>query len=182
MIALLFLFHSALLGAFGSYLVRDDVPHHADAILVLAGDSSGNRILKAAQMVREGYALKAIVSGPPIYGIHESDLAIAMAERAGYAPAFFQPFEHSAHSTREEARAAAPLLRSMHAQRVILVTSDYHTRRAGSTFRSEIPDVQFDVVAAPDLDFSPHGWWKNREGRKTFVYEWIKTVSGWFGM
>ncbi|HLW77816.1 MAG TPA: YdcF family protein [Bryobacteraceae bacterium] len=181
-IALALVFHAAILGAFGSYLVRQDPPHHADAIFVLAGDASGHRILTAARMVREGYALKAIVSGPPMYGIHESDLAIALAVKAGYSPAFFQAFEHDAHSTREEAHAAAALLHKLPAHSVILVTSDYHTRRAGNVFRAEIPDIQFDVVAAPDPNFSAHGWWKNREGRKTFAMEWIKTVTGWFGM
>ena len=182
LLALVLLFHSAILSGLGSFLVRDDVPQHADVIFVLAGDPSGHRILKGAQMVREGYALKAIVSGPPLYGIHECDLAIALAERAGYSPAYFQPFPHDAHSTREEAQAAAALLRSLHARRVILVTSDYHTRRAGNTFRAAIPDIQFDVVAAPDPDFSPRAWWKNREGRKTFAMEWMKTVAAWFGV
>jgi hypothetical protein len=38
------------------------------------------------------------------------------------------------------------------------------------------------MVAAPDLYFTPDGWWKNREGRKTFLLEWMKTVATWFGM
>ena len=26
------------------------------------------------------------------------------------------------------------------------------------------------MVSAPDRYFSPHGWWKNRDGRKTFLH------------
>ena len=37
------------------------------------------------------------------------------------------------------------------------------------------------VIAAPDQYFSPDGWWNNREGRKTFVIEWMKTVAEMVG-
>jgi uncharacterized SAM-binding protein YcdF (DUF218 family) len=181
LLLLVILFRAPIFGALGSYLVRDDPPHHADLVLVLAGDASGNRIRKGAELVREGIAPKVIVSGPLIYGIHECDLAIAMAQKAGYPESYFVHFEHKAHSTAEEARDAARLLESMGTKRVELVTSDYHTRRAGKIFRSTMPGVIFDVVSAPDEHFSPRNWWHDREGEKTFVIEWMKTVTSWFG-
>jgi uncharacterized SAM-binding protein YcdF (DUF218 family) len=174
-------FHARILGALGSYLVHDEPPRHADVIFVLAGDAFGGRILKGAELVRQGYAPKAIVSGPVIYSVHECELAIALAERAGYPASYFVHFEHGAHSTVEEARDAAPLLRSMGVKQVLLVTSDFHTRRAGKIFRAAMPDVDFDVVGSPDAYFTPLGWWKDREGRKIFLIEWMKTVSEWFG-
>ena len=179
--ALALLFHARILGALGSYLVHDEPPRHADVILVLAGDVFGGRILKGAELVRQGYAPKAIVSGPAIYSVHECDLAIALAQRAGYPASYFVHFEHPALSTAEEARDAAPLLRSMGVKQVLLVTSDFHTRRAGNIFRAAMPDIDFDVVGSSDAHFSPQGWWKDREGRKTFVMEWTKTVATWFG-
>ncbi len=179
--ALAFLFHAPILGALGSYLVHDEPPRHADVILVLAGDASGGRILKGAELVRQGYAPRAIISGPVIYSVHECELAIALAERAGYPASYFVHFEHHAHSTAEEAQDAAPLLRSMGVKRVLMVTSDFHTRRAGKSFRAAMPDLDFDVVGSPDESFTPLGWWKDREGRKIFVIEWMKTVAEWFG-
>lgn len=175
------LFHARILGALGSYLVHDEPPRHADVILVLAGDPYGGRILKGAELVRQGYAPKAIVSGPVVYSVHECELAIALAERAGYPAAYFVHFEHHALSTVEEAGDAAPLLRGMGVKRVLLVTSDFHTRRAGKIFRAAMPDITFDVVGSSDAHFTPLGWWKDREGRKTFVIEWMKTASEWFG-
>jgi uncharacterized SAM-binding protein YcdF (DUF218 family) len=161
--------------------VHDEPPRHADVILVLAGDASGGRILKGAELVREGYASKAIVSGPVIYSVHECELAIALAERAGYPASYFVHFEHDAFSTAEEAHDAAPVLRGMGVKQVLLVTSNFHTRRAGKIFRAAMPDLAFDVVGSNDPHFTPQGWWKDREGRKTFVIEWMKTVSEWFG-
>ena len=38
------------------------------------------------------------------------------------------------------------------------------------------------VDAHPSDQLSRDGWWKNREGQKTFLAEWEKTVATWFGI
>jgi uncharacterized SAM-binding protein YcdF (DUF218 family) len=150
---------------------------------VLAGDASGHRILKGAELVRQGYAPRVVVSGPAgNYGYYECDLAIPFAVKAGYPESEFVPFPNHSLSTREEAAAAAVELRSLGAHRVLLVTSLYHTHRAGGLFRAAAPDVTFIVVAAPDNNFTPQGWWHNREARKIFLYEWMKTGATWLHM
>src|SRR5262249_47987795 len=132
---------------------------------------------------RQGYAPRALVSGPSgLYGFHECDLAIPYAVHAGYPQSYFEHVEHDARSTVEEAAAMAPALRESGAHRVLLVTSDYHTRRAGRLFRRAAPDIEFIVVAAPDADFQLDRWWESRQGRKTAAYEWMKTVADWFGI
>ena len=85
-------------------------------------------------------------------------------------------------STQEEARDAAARLRQLGAHKVLLVTSDYHTRRAGKIFRTAAPDLQFIVVAAPDVSFTPDSWWHSRQGEKTAFTEWVKTVTEPFGI
>jgi uncharacterized SAM-binding protein YcdF (DUF218 family) len=175
------LLHARILTAFGSYLDQSGPPEKADVAFVLAGDATGRRILKGAELVREGYAPRVVVSGPAgNYGYFECELAIPFAVKAGYPESEFLPFPNQAHSTREEASAAAVELRSLGAHRVLLVTSSYHTRRAGVDFRSAAPDLTFIVVAAADDNFTPDGWWHNREARKTFVFEWLKTAATWF--
>jgi uncharacterized SAM-binding protein YcdF (DUF218 family) len=173
-------FHNSLLKAAGSYLVRTDPPRKADIGIVLGGDYSGGRILTAAQLVRQGYAPRLLISGPAgFYGEHECDLAVPFAEKAGYPASYFVHFENDAHSTAEEARDFAPELRGLGVHSVLLVTSNYHTRRAGNTFRAAMPDLQFLVESAPDESFTPDGWWHSREGRKTALIEWMKTVATW---
>jgi uncharacterized SAM-binding protein YcdF (DUF218 family) len=150
---------------------------------VLAGDFSGNRILTAADLVRRGFAPQALVSGPSgVYGLYESDLAIQFAVRHGFPESYFIPLPHDARSTREEAVDVLPVLKQRNVRRVDIVTSDYHTRRAGNIFRAQAPGLEIHMVAAPDQYFTPNGWWKNREGRKTFLLEWMKTVATWVGM
>ena len=175
--------HAAIFTALGAYLDKSGPPEKADAVFVLAGDATGNRILKGAELVREGYAPRVVVSGPAgMYGYHESDLAIPFAVKAGYPASEFVPFPNDAHSTREEAAAAAEELRSLGAHRVLLVTSLYHTRRAGALFRAAAPDLTFIVVSAPDQYFTADGWWHDREARKIFLLEWTKTGATWLGM
>ena len=175
--------HTQILSGLGSYLVQAGPPEKADAALVLAGDNSGNRILTAGELMRQGYVRKVVVSGPGrVYGLHECDLAIPWAVKNGYPESYFEHAEHFAHSTAEEARATLPQLRRDGYRRILLVTSDYHTRRAAKVFRAAAPDLTFMVVAAPDEYFTPGGWWRNREGQKIFLTEWEKTVAAWFGL
>ncbi len=171
------------LAILGRYLVRSEAPVRADIIVVLAGDFSGNRILTAADLVRRGFATKALISGTSgEYGLLESDLAIPFAVRHGYPASYFIPLPNDGKSTREEASAVVAALRKLHTHRIDIVTSDYHTHRAGNIYRAQAPGLEIHMVAAPDLYFSSEGWWKNREGRKTFLLEWLKTMASWFGM
>jgi uncharacterized SAM-binding protein YcdF (DUF218 family) len=169
--------------ALGGYLVHVDAPVRADIAVVLAGDRYGFRILKGADMVREGYVSKVLVSGPEgTYGYNEAELAIPFAVRHGDPASWFIEFPNKSRSTRGEASAVVPELRKLGVRRCLLVTSNYHTRRAGRIFRAAAPDIDFRVIASRDRFFDPDSWWRTREGRKLFVLEWLKTVTSWFGI
>ena len=182
-VLLALLFHVRILTALGSYLDQSGPPEKADAVFVLGGDANGHRILKGAELVRQGFAPRVVVSGPAgNYGYYESDLAIPFAVKAGYPESYFVPFPNHALSTREEAAAAAVEFHALGAHRILLVTSLFHTRRAGGDFRAAAPDLTFIVVASRDENFTKNGWWHNREARKTFLLEWMKTGANWFNL
>jgi uncharacterized SAM-binding protein YcdF (DUF218 family) len=175
------LFHVWILTALGSYLVKDQPPRKADAIVVLAGDRFGYRILTAGKLVREGWAPYAIIDGTPYFGTNETEVAIAYALNNGYPPSYFRKFERDMDSTREETTRLVRELKKAGVHSIILVTSNYHTRRASSLMKEAAPWLSIDTVAAPDRYFSPAGWWKSRGGQRTFLYEWMKTLSAWVG-
>lgn len=166
------------LGAAGSYLVYREEPFQAQMAVVLAGGYRGNRILRAAELVREGFVPRVLVSGTGYYGRSEAELAIDYAVRQGHPREYFLGFAHQAQSTLEEARLVAAELRSLGVKRVLLVTSDYHTRRARACYRKAAPDIELRVIGTADKDF-PKPWWSTRQGRKTVFLEWTKTVSWW---
>jgi uncharacterized SAM-binding protein YcdF (DUF218 family) len=171
------------LGALGAYLIRADPPAHADYAVVLGGDSYGHRIVEGAELVRQGFVRKALVSGPPgCYGIVESELAVNFAVKKGYPADYFVQFPHHALSTQAEARVVIPELRRLGVHSFLLVTSDYHTRRAGRYFRQLLGGLEMRVIAAPDEFYRWNSWWRDREARKIFYLEWSKTVASLFGM
>lgn len=176
------LFRESLYRAMAGYLVRAGDPQKADIVVVLAGDSTGGRITKGAELVRQGYAPLVIVSGPAgSYGNYECDLAIPFAVRTGFPESYFAHNHHNALSTADEVRILTEDLRRRGVRRVLLVTSDYHTRRSARLFQPAFPEATLLVVASPDRHFSVGGWWKDREGRKIFLIEWMKTVAEWLG-
>ena len=173
------------LGALGGALVHADGPAKADIAVVLAGDQFGNRILKAGELVRDGYVPAALVSGPRYYATAESDLAIDFAAVHGCLRQWFISFPLDASSTHEESALILDELERRHTRRFLLVTSDYHTGRAGRIYRAALADrnspMEMLVVAAPDRFFRRDAWWKSREGQKIVFTEWTKTIAMAFG-
>ena len=81
-------------------------------------------------------------------------------------------------STKFEAQQVGACLQTMQPppKSVIIATDDYHTRRALSIFRTELPQYRW-TAAATKIDFlfgTP--WWKNREWAKTYLTEWQKLM------
>ena len=171
----------------GYGLIHDDGPAKADIALVLAGDYWGHRIVRAADLVRQGYVPAVLVSGPPgFYGLNEADLAIQYAVAKGYPKEWFIPMRHKALSTKDEATAAIEDLCARNVHSFLLVTSNYHTARARRIFlaaeRAHGGGPVLRAVAAPDEFFAPDTWWRSREGQKTVLLEWMKTVAGAAGI
>lgn len=167
----------------GRELVHSEAPQKADIVSVIGGDYKGNRITKAAELVRQGYAPKVLVSGAGgQYGHLESELAIAYAVEKGYPRNIFIGLEYPALSTTDEARAVTARLRQMGVHKYLLVTSDFHTARAARVFRREAPDLEVHPIAAPDPDWNNGHWWSSREGRKLWFFETAKTVADRLGI
>lgn len=151
--------------------------------VVLAGGTSGNRIMLGARLVREGFVEKVLLSNTAgCYEHEEADMAMDFAARRGIPRDIFIKTAHKSKSTEEEARTIVPFLRRMNVRTFLLITSDYHTRRAGRIFSPYLNGLQMRAIAAPDPDFHPEQWWKTRESQKVFFLEWSKTVAGTFGI
>jgi uncharacterized SAM-binding protein YcdF (DUF218 family) len=187
LLAVVYLARDVWLGALGRALVHDEGAGKAEIAVVLAGDYSGYRLTKGAELVRQGYVPLVLVSGPPgFYGVNEADAAIHFATGKGYPAQWFIPLYHTALSTRDEATAVLNALKQRNIHSALLVTSDYHSARALRIFRGVErqrgggPDLR--MVASGDRFFSVVNWWHNREGRKIAFMEWTKTLTSAFGI
>jgi uncharacterized SAM-binding protein YcdF (DUF218 family) len=186
-VAVVYFSRDLWLSALGRALVHDDGAARADIAVVLAGDYWGHRLIKSAELVRQGYVPRVLVSGPPgLYGTNEANAAIQFAIGKGYPAEWFIPLRHTALSTREEAEVVLDALKERNIHSFLLVTSNFHTGRARRIYlnaerqRGGGPDMR--VVASGDQFFNSSDWWRRREGQKTVFMEWTKTIATAFGI
>jgi hypothetical protein len=168
----------------GTWLVRDE-PRPSDLILVLAGETN-RRPARALELLQQGYGRQAIIDVPTaakIYDFTELELAEKYKESSPLASRILIcPI--AGLSTRDEARDAEKCLAETSAQSVLIVTSDFHTRRALRVFRHVIPGRSFSVAASyDDTQFGRH-WWTRRQWAKTAVDEglkwlWWESIDRW---
>jgi uncharacterized SAM-binding protein YcdF (DUF218 family) len=59
---------------------------------------------------------------------------------------------------------------------VLLVTADYHTRRAMSIFSRMLPQYRWSIAAAEDPSIFGKNCWENREWAKHTATEWSKLL------
>ena len=160
----------------GRFLIVDHSAH-ADVILVLAGETD-RRPQHGLDLLTRGYAARIILDVPAdtkIYQWTQPELAEKFIQQLPQAQSITICKIHGL-STLEEAREASPCLQRVGAKTVLLVTSDYHTRRAVSIFKHEIPDRDFSVTAAFDSRTFGTEWWRRREWAKTCLNEWAKLL------
>ena len=171
-------FSGPILRGAGSLLINDGPPVSADMIVVLAGDGLGHRIMRGAELAREGFAPAVLVSnGGRDYGHAESEMATEFAVQHGYPANLFIPVLWPSHSTVEEAQGVIEELRKRGVHKAIVVTTLWHTARAGRVYRRLAPDLQFYMVGANDPNWNDGDWWVEREGRKAFLMEAVKTIA-----
>ena len=184
LILLLALPYHFWLAALGGYLVRAKPRAAPTSSSCWRAIFSGNRILTAGDLVRQGFAPKALVSGTSgEYGLHESDLAIPFAVRHGYPESYFVALPNDARSTAAEADAVLAALRKLHAHRIDIVTSDYHTRRAGNIYRARLRRISKSIWwPLPTCTSRPTAGGRIAKAARLFCLEWMKTVTTWFGL
>jgi DUF218 domain len=159
-----------------------DTPQPSDVILVLAGETD-RRPARALQLLDQGYGRRVMIDVPAatsVFGFTQVELARKYIEGlpesalVGICPIV-------GLSTREESHDSEKCLAGEVGTRVLIVTSDFHTRRALSIFRHEVHGKSFSVAAARDDKQFGSRWWTNRQWAKTCFDEWLRLVW-WNGL
>jgi uncharacterized SAM-binding protein YcdF (DUF218 family) len=154
-----------------------DAPQPSDVMVVLAGETDRRPAL-ALELMRRGYARRMLIDVPAKARVFDTTL-LQLAER------YVHELPESANvricpieglSTRDESRDLSKCLGNEDGSRILIVTSDYHTRRALSIFRHEIHGKLFSIAAAHDDSEFGIRWWTNRQWAKTCLYEWLRLL------
>jgi len=164
----------------GRFLLVDE-PAPSDVILVLAGETD-RRPERALQLFAQGYGRRVVLDVPAnakIFNATEIQLAqeyiqhLPQAASVSICPIY-------GLSTKDESKDVEKCLVGERGKRVLIVTSDFHTRRALSIFRREMPGHEYSIAAAQDGEQFGVKWWTHRQWAKTLVDEWLRLM--WWKM
>jgi hypothetical protein len=163
------------------FLVVDD-PVHSDAIVVLAGETNV-RPAHGLELLHQGMAPHVFIDAVGqdlIFDQRLVDIAQKYVNGLGEASQV-SVCPIAGLSTNAEADDVARCLQGRGAHRVLIVTSDYHTRRALMIFRHRLPQYEFNAAAARNPEQFGEAWWTRREWAKVTFDEWLKT-AWWAGV
>ncbi len=176
----------------GVWLVKEDVPLHADAMVLLMGNFP-ERVLQAVDLYHAKKAGRLIIveeSMGAYRGLEERGVSIiSKSEQAREASVKLGIPEESvtvlpgdARSTLTEAVIVRDYLKTDPGiDTLILVSSPTHMRRAAMIFRAALKDLERPVYVgcSPSAysDFSTGKWWRHKEDIQDVLSEYLKTVS-----
>ncbi len=183
LLGVVYALRNVLLPLPAKWLIKEDELQKVDAMIVLSG-SGYDRGNEAARIFKGGYVSKIVCpGGNPAYEFRILKLFISESEAAklnlirNNVPDSSIVVISKGTSTVEEAKFLYAFLNEHKYQKVILLTSLYHTRRAGRIFRKEFQnsDVQFIVRGAKSSRFDEYKWWLNEDGLIAMNNEIIKS-------
>ena len=160
----------------GSYLVVND-PQKADVIVVLAGETNW-RPARGLQFLSHGYAPRMLLDVPAAGIIYDQSMLTIAKEYVQHLPQgeAISICPIAGLSTKTEAQDVVGCLRNSGVHRILVVTSDYHTRRARSVFQRELRGYDISIAAAFDSETFGIPWWHHRQWAKINLDEWLRLV------
>jgi len=191
---LVYFIHPIVLGSVGAYLVVEDVLEPAFAIVILGGGSP-LRALEAAKLYKDGWAPQIILS----QSLRKEDfyafksLGIDFMEdydydreallRSGVPSNAIIVIEEEVENTLAELRAVLRILRPPNDTTLIIVTSNYHTRRTAAIWKHLNEGQMKGLIrwTRSDTSFDTAEWWKNRNSIKYLVNEYMGLINYWLG-
>ena len=174
----------------GRFFAHQNPLEQSDVILVLAG-ARVERWLEAVDLYKEGWAPRIVISPGPVTRMEvelrtrgvryprEGDLARDAVLALGVPAAAVTVLPDGVDNTAQEAAALKRNFSAAELRRLIVVTSPYHTRRAGFAFRREFADTGVRVVvrASRYSESEPARWWRHRGDVRYIVSELPKFLA-----
>lgn len=180
---------TAILRQLGSFLVDEEPPVRADAIVVLAGTSEPDRVLEAAALYRDGFAPRIVLSREPespayrqlpalgvrVPSVHDRHRSVL--EQLGIPPAAIVEVGGAPGSTVSEAADVLEYLRAHQIGSILLATSRLHSRRAAMVYR-RLGGGSLRVTSRPSRydDFDAGDWWRHRTSTRRVLIECQKLL------
>lgn len=162
-------------------------PESADAIVVFAagvgesgkaGGGAQERIKQAIDLYKAGYAPYLVLSSGYVYSFREAEAMRALAVDQGI-PAGSIVLEVRATNTYQNVRFVDEILRDHRWQRILLVSSPYHMRRALMVWWKQAPDVKVVPTPVPQSQFYDHARGATLEQVRGILQEYFAIFAYW---
>ena len=168
----------------GKFLVQSDKLEKADAIAVFSGDN-GPRTERAVELLKEGYADYLILSGGKVYDdVTMAELMKNHAIKLGVDEDKIL-IDDKASTTNENADFTAEIIEEHNFKSVIVVTSDYHTRRSKLAMEKALENTLIDgekvsvsVTPSKEEKFTTK-WWTSGNSVLMVISEYLKLAGYW---
>lgn len=177
----------------GIWLVKEEVPPHADALVLLMGNFT-DRVLQTAELYGSGRADRVIIAEESMGGyqgltdrgvkiISHTSQAVSSLVALGVPADSITILPGDARSTLDEAAIVRNYLdTNPDLDTLILVSSPYHLRRASMIFDKAFEEAGLTVFIGTSgsgafTDFEAAGWWRSKEDIQHVLTEVIKIGS-----
>ncbi len=180
--------NEATMRRIGDFLWTRQEPMRADLIYVLGGDYI-TRIPYAASLYAEGWAPKVVIPRENMGQQHRdahnrqehfTDASLRILREKGLPSSALMEWavREGVQSTADELRALAVYSETFpEVTRVLVITSQYHTRRVSYTASRMLPGrVECIVLGTPGSEGGIEDWWKRPGSRQTVIDEYRKLL------
>lgn len=176
----------------GRWLVVEDPLQKASAIAVLSGRMP-SRALEAARVYKQGYADRVWLTHSTEPGATLEKLSVSYVGEESYdkqilihegvPESAIQVLEPPIVNTVDEMKTIGEALRKENQRRVIIVTSQVHTRRVRALWnRLSAGDGVAIIHGVTDDSFDPAHWWRNTSDALDVVREVLGLANAWAGL
>ena len=179
-----YLAHPLILPSYARFFHLQTATKNADALICLSGGRT-TRVGESLRLWNQGYARKLFVTSQKAQNKEFSGLELSHLEFAeavtermkldadwGVIPSL----SGGATSTFDEAEDTLYFAREKGLKRIIIVTDEFHTRRAQYAFKKIFAnsELKVEVAGATNEVFSIENWWLSDRGIMAYLGEAIK--------
>ena len=176
--------YRSILTAYAKFFTVNNATPGANVIVVLSGGKN-TRIPHALKLFEEGYAPEILLTDEKkrnirfshLFPTNEMSAQVMIEELEMSVPvSTIQSQKGGATSTFDEAYDLLKLSENKRYRHLILVTDEFHTRRAYHAFQTvfEYTEIKIEMSAASNEIFNENNWWTSDQGISAYVLESIK--------
>lgn len=168
----------------GNFLIVNNELHKADAIVVFSGDN-GPITEKGVELLKEGLGDYLILSGGIVYDdVTMAELMKNHAIKLGV-PKEKILIDDKASTTHENAEFTKEIIEENNFKSIIVVTSEYHSRRSKLAIEKALEDTLIDdkavevMVAHSAEEKFTSKWWTSGNSVLIVISEYLKLMGYW---